>query len=371
MDKKSKSKISFRNLLFLDDRFNSQKVLIISSLIFPVLFLICGFFFLAVDQTTSMLVSFVFCLLYLSLGILGNFDRLKRLNMILMFCLFETNSIYFLIFGEVYFFTPYWIILFAIYSFFILGSELGILANTITQLMLIFFCYIPIGRDIIVFPYYSDTFYLVFPILYCVSTVSGYLFFTNINKKIIKLSEIGDKYQEQSRLDNLTGIYNRYYFDAMIDKHMSDSETKSVGLFILDIDNFKNINDTYGHLFGDEVLKKLAKIIREICGDNTVLCRWGGEEFCVLEFNQTQQNIINLGETLRIMVMNTNFGKESNDVFLTVSIGVCWEENTPWLQKLSLFRNADEALYYVKNSGKNKVMAYSYMLKKTDDSNEK
>jgi diguanylate cyclase (GGDEF)-like protein len=364
MTNKKQTNLSFRNTLFSNDKFSSQRVLIISSLVFSVLFLICAFIMLSVGQTNSMLASFGFCLGYLVVAILGNFEKLKKFNIILMFTLFEIINLYFIIFGEVYFFTPYWVLLFAIYSFFIMGSKIGVMANSLTLFMVIFFCYIPFGKSLIVFPYYSDSFYIVFPLLYLISGVSGYIFFYNINKKLISLLEIGDKYHQQSQLDNLTGLNNRYYFDSMIDKKMSDSNTKSVGLFILDIDDFKNINDTYGHLFGDEVLKKLSSIIQDICGETTVLCRWGGEEFCVLEFDESSENIINLGETVRIMVMNTNFGDESKDVFLTVSVGSCWEENSPGLQKLSLFRNADKALYYVKKNGKNKVVSYTKLKEK-------
>lgn len=371
MIKKNTSEKSFRNIVFSEDKFSSQRVLIISSIVFSVLFLVSAFIFLYFNQTSSMLVSFLFCILFLVLAIMGNFEKLKKFNIILMFTLFESVSIYFIIFGEVYFFTPYWIVIFALYSFFIMGSKIGIGANSITFAVLVFFCYIPFGRSLIVFPYYSDSFYIVFPVLYLICAVSGYVFFQNINKKLIKLMEIGDKYHEQSQLDNLTGLNNRYYFDAMVDKRMSNANTQSVGLFILDIDDFKNVNDTYGHLFGDEVLKKLSSMIQEICGKNAVLCRWGGEEFCVLEFDETYENIINLGETLRMMVMNTNFGEDGVDVFLTVSIGACWERNTTVLQKLSLFRNADQALYYVKKNGKNKVVSYRDISdKKIDDSTE-
>ncbi len=367
MKKQTNTNISFRNILFSKDKFSSQRVLIISCLIFSVLFLICAFIMLSLGQTNPMLASFIFSMAYLIVAIFGNFDKLKKFTIILMVTIFEINAIYFIVFGEVYFFTPYWILLFAIYSFFIMGSKIGVFANIATLLMIFFFCYIPLGQSLIVFPYYSDSFYIVFPLLYLISGVTGYLFFYNINKKLINLLKIGDKYHQQSQLDNLTGLNNRYYFDSMIDKKMSDSNTKSVGLFILDIDDFKNINDTYGHLFGDEVLKKLSSIIQDICGATAVLCRWGGEEFCVLEFDESSENISNLGETVRIMVMNTNFGDESKDVFLTVSIGSCWEENSPGLQKLSLFRNADKALYYVKKNGKNQVVSFAKLKAKNSE----
>jgi len=333
-----------------------RDTMIIVALVLSVYYLVTWFIEISQADLVFLRFSFSISFCYVICAVLAYFPKTLRIGKYFIFVLLECSLIFMILFGESYYFSPYWGLFLPAFSYELLGRKTSIFLIGFGFLISIFYCYIPLGMSLIIYPYYNDTFYFIFPIMYAVFSLSGYFIFDGINKKFDVLLVTRDNYLRQAQLDNLTGLNNRYYFDSLVEKKMSSTETESIGLFILDIDDFKNINDTYGHLFGDEVLKKISKMIIYISGDDINVCRWGGEEFCILEFNQTPEDIVSLAETVRIMIMNTNFGDETKDIYLTVSIGTCWKENDLSLQKLQLFRDADKALYYAKESGKNKVV---------------
>jgi len=339
-----------------DEASRYRNTMIIVALVFSIYYLVTGFLEISKADLVFLRFSFSISLCYVICVILAYFPKTLRIGKYFMVILLECSLIFMIVFGESYYFSPYWGLLLAAFSYELFGRKTSITLIAIGFLIVIFYCYVPFGMSLIIYPYYNDTFYFIYPIMFAVFSISGYLVFYRLDRKFDGLLSTRDKYLRQAQLDNLTGLNNRYYFDSLVEKKMSSTETESIGLFILDIDDFKNVNDTFGHLFGDEVLKKISKMITFISGDELNVCRWGGEEFCILEFNQTPEDIVSLAETVRIMIMNTNFGDETKDIYLTVSIGSCWRENDLSLQKLQLFRDADKALYYAKESGKNKVV---------------
>lgn len=157
--------------------------------------------------------------------------------------------------------------------------------------------------------------------------------------------------RERSNIDNLTGLYNRWKFNQIIDEGLS-SRTMVFSVFVMDIDDFKKINDTYGHVTGDKVLKKISAVLKSFCVDNNgIIARYGGEEFVgifYLEKKSTAELCNKIREDI-IKVSNNEFGFK-----VTVSIGVAdsSERNT----RTELLGLADQRLYIAKSNGKNKVV---------------
>jgi diguanylate cyclase (GGDEF)-like protein len=157
--------------------------------------------------------------------------------------------------------------------------------------------------------------------------------------------------------DSLTGLYNRNYLDIFLSV-LKDNNEKQIGCMIFDLDLFKVVNDTYGHITGDVVLQKFATILTSHTAPGRIAVRYGGEEFLMLALNYQTADLFNLAEQIRkelaAFTFRTNEGEEFS---LTVSSGIAVSsgELSSFEQ---LFAQADAALYQAKNSGRNKVIIY-------------
>ncbi len=163
---------------------------------------------------------------------------------------------------------------------------------------------------------------------------------------ISKLHKKSSRLLNKANNDPLTNIFNKRYFNGYL-KEFFKSEREGVLIFI-DIDHFKKINDTYGHLTGDEILKKLTSVIKKHLRDEDIFVRWGGEEFIILFEDIDLKKGVIKAEEIRELVENTNFPE---DIKVTVSIGVTKKEISDSI-KVFLER-ADELLYKAKKSGRN------------------
>ncbi|MEA3372436.1 MAG: diguanylate cyclase, partial [Campylobacterota bacterium] len=153
--------------------------------------------------------------------------------------------------------------------------------------------------------------------------------------------------------DILTGIYNRAYFNDELPKMISLAKryTAPLSLILFDIDHFKQINDMYGHLTGDEVLIHLVSIIRHTQRESDLFVRWGGEEFVIALPNTDQEQACSMAESIRKRVIS-NVPKPLDA--LTVSFGVTSFRSDD--DERELFRRADEALYRAKSEGRDRVV---------------
>jgi len=152
--------------------------------------------------------------------------------------------------------------------------------------------------------------------------------------------------QEMVDLDHLTKLYARSYLDQYVEKSLNNDQS---GMFLLiDIDNFKRVNDTYGHQIGDKILMQIAVQLKEMIGARGICARWGGEEMSVYVPNIEEKEAIELAEAIVAVIPNTT------DPQVTISAGlITWDEQyRPAFQ--SVFLHADTALYEAKNSGKNR-----------------
>lgn len=156
--------------------------------------------------------------------------------------------------------------------------------------------------------------------------------------------------EQMAHVDKLTGLYNRHYILSYIEK-INPENLNDYWIAILDIDNFKKVNDVYGHNCGDYVLKTVAQNAREVCSGCTV-CRWGGEEFIILAPADKCSSLIL--ETLRKSISELQMHFEDKDLRVTATIGT--EDYTENYGIDEWISYADQKLYIGKQSGKNKVV---------------
>jgi diguanylate cyclase (GGDEF)-like protein len=171
--------------------------------------------------------------------------------------------------------------------------------------------------------------------------------------------DVTDKVVAQKELayradhDSLTDLYNRDALYRWIKEHCQD--VKSMGCLLIDIDNFKKVNDNYGHQVGDSVLKSLSSIIKNTVGEQGVVGRWGGEEFIVFATEISKQASYQLAENIRSTCENSVLSSQFGDIKNTLSIGVSYTDSFASTLPKDLIRQADEQMYLSKVSGKNQV----------------
>jgi diguanylate cyclase (GGDEF)-like protein len=164
--------------------------------------------------------------------------------------------------------------------------------------------------------------------------------------------------EELSRIDGLTQLYLRRYFINRLNDELLRAARYNTefSLIMIDIDFFKKINDTYGHLAGDFILKQVAKVIKDVVGEKGLCARWGGEEFLVFIPYQSLESAKNLAEELRQRIETINFHYEDKIIKLTISCGISsFPQEGQQLQVL--IETADKKLYKAKRTGRNKVIA--------------
>ena len=168
---------------------------------------------------------------------------------------------------------------------------------------------------------------------------------------VTKISKLSDEYERAANFDNLTQIYNRNMLHSLLNKKINSKREKEDGfvLMMLDIDFFKKVNDAYGHLVGDEVLKGISQVVKKHIRADEIFARWGGEEF-VLVVNVGIQQGMKIAENLRKYVEAEDFGVAKE---ITCSFGITEFMENDTLD--TLIKRADDALYKAKETGRNKV----------------
>ena len=172
--------------------------------------------------------------------------------------------------------------------------------------------------------------------------------------------------EEQSYVDQLTELYNYRYFETVIDQvcREADRSGSSLALLVIDLDHFKRINDIYGHLVGNEVLKQVAHVIKEGVREGDIVCRYGGEEFTVILPNATIDVALQIAERLRGFIAESPIVLPPNGkmtvlpIHVTASLGAAIYPDMAD-SALSLLRHADRAMYVgSKQRGRNRVAVY-------------
>jgi diguanylate cyclase (GGDEF)-like protein len=186
--------------------------------------------------------------------------------------------------------------------------------------------------------------------------VGGIIEFTAIVRDIEDRVRLMNLLQRQAVTDQLTGLPNRREFLAVVGNVLKSAEVLSV--FMLDIDLFKKVNDTFGHDAGDEVLRVLAKVGAADCRTKDVFARWGGEEFVAALPGTNEEQARAVAERLRAKFEAQDFAHDwhttGHPIPFTVSIGVAMR--APGEADIeAIMKRADEALYKAKGAGRNRV----------------
>jgi diguanylate cyclase (GGDEF)-like protein len=189
-------------------------------------------------------------------------------------------------------------------------------------------------------------------------------YFCSINKslhnpKIIEI-HLFEKTARSSTFDSLTGLLNRNAFDEMLSREISRAKRhdSNLTLLFLDLDDFKKINDTLGHMAGDEVLKKVAQLIMVGKRSEDIAARYGGEEITILLPETSKADGWLIGERVRQRVEETEIRYEAQNIKMTLSGGLA-SYPIDASDGLTLLKNADKAMYRAKSFGKNNISFYS------------
>lgn len=178
--------------------------------------------------------------------------------------------------------------------------------------------------------------------------LDGYLLEASNRKIFLKQEEL----EHLAAVDKLTGLYNRTRLEEILNNELDKSERygQTFGMLILDIDYFKDINDTLGHQAGDDFLVELTQVIKNHTRSTDILIRWGGEEFIIICLKTNKEDALSIAENIRKKIESHIF-----DVVgvKTVSIGVTINDRDDDIQ--SIIKRADQALYKAKSEGRNRI----------------
>lgn len=180
----------------------------------------------------------------------------------------------------------------------------------------------------------------------------------NDNMALIASQNRKTQFEHQAYVDALTGIYNRHWMGNAFPRalHRCALDKQPFAVMVVDIDHFKPVNDTYGHLVGDLALKVVARCIAENLRPHDLLARYGGEEFAVLLPDASLEEARTIAERLRAMIADTEICCEGISFKVTISIGIAPTQHEGELE--NLIREADHALYRAKELGRNRVEVY-------------
>lgn len=179
------------------------------------------------------------------------------------------------------------------------------------------------------------------------------------NAEVAALKKELETVKLAAQKDSLTGLLNRGALDSIIREVVEApaGEPNPTCIMMMDIDHFKRINDNFGHLVGDRVIRYLAALLKQVIGENQTIARYGGEEFAVVMKNTPIEDVVKLAEKVRVALGKSKLQrKDSGETIgkVTISIGVSthqWDDTAE-----SLIERADSALYHAKNTGRDQVV---------------
>ena len=210
------------------------------------------------------------------------------------------------------------------------------------------------SKKVCLFPQYQEIYdaYRI-PLGFLNLLITIFTLFYVSNLYFFELNNAHEKLAYTSNHDLLTGLFNRRFFEYIMKRNKSEIENKYT-IAIFDIDDFKKINDTYGHQAGDEVLKMVSKVIEPTEEKEYVPVRWGGEEFILFMPQTDEERAFGYLLELCDKVRNTTVEFDNKKINVTITIGMC--TGTGLTDYESVIRIADDRLYTGKRSGKNRVV---------------
>lgn len=250
----------------------------------------------------------------------------------------------------------YWILLLPVAGPLLLGKKHGGLLAAGMFFITVLLLWTPVGKNLLIHSYSSE-FCLRFPLLYIAFFLVGYGFGLLQLAVYRGMLRVQMNFAELAEKDALTGLQNRFGFNKrFLEKYDTRISPEGSLALLMDIDGFKHINDTYGHLTGDAVLCHLSGTLRSVLGTRGMLCRWGGEEFFAFIPTCTLDEANHLCESVRQAVENATYEYGTQkDIKITLSIGAVYIAKNTAINVDELMSKADKNLYESKNQGKNRI----------------
>ncbi|MEZ4750072.1 MAG: GGDEF domain-containing protein [Bdellovibrionota bacterium] len=185
---------------------------------------------------------------------------------------------------------------------------------------------------------------------------------TRLYFKFCYQDSVDQSYQQNlfraANIDGLTQLYNKKYFVDVLSKEFSFSKRNKtpLSLMMIDVDHFKKINDTHGHIAGDLVLKQIGQYLHKSLRLENIACRYGGEEFAIILRNVDATVAMQIAERVRLNVEKQPVTYRNENIFITISLGVATFENGNFETIEDFIRTADECLYAAKQGGRNRTV---------------
>jgi len=280
---------------------------------------------------------------------LGNHERGAHMISLIMCVLF----FYLICSGGVDMTGPLWCYAAAPLILFIYGVKWGGYSVIFLFLGALALLYIP---NPIMVADYSLTFTSRFIASFLAVIIMSYLYEYARHRSYAALQVLRKKVEQEARTDELTGLFNRRHLYEYMQQslHRTRRLHMPMSLLLIDIDNFKSINDNYGHQFGDEVLVLIAQTLRESLRNHDTIARWGGEEFLVLLTETGNTAARTVAEKLRATIQSLPIRRDGQDIPMTISVGMHTANQTESLD--AMLNHADENLYTAKHNGRNQVV---------------
>ncbi|HAW85776.1 MAG: hypothetical protein A2087_10570 [Spirochaetes bacterium GWD1_61_31] len=182
-------------------------------------------------------------------------------------------------------------------------------------------------------------------------------------ERMIRFLSVGIQnwlHHESSITDPKTGLFTHDYFIKRLDEEIAHARRRGTqsGMLIIDVDHFKNFNDSFGHVTGDEALFALAQVLKSITRDEDCVARFGGEEFCVLVSNSSLERLYEVAERVRLAVQAIQIAHEGKLIGFTISLGGRMIDGYHGLSANLVLDDADKALYRAKNNGRNRTEVF-------------
>ncbi len=165
--------------------------------------------------------------------------------------------------------------------------------------------------------------------------------------------------------DGLTGLYNRRIFDEVLTQKIQNPDTCPLSLLLVDLDNFKWVNDRFGHQAGDLALQTVARVLKDSCRGHDLVARFGGEEFAIILTQTSGYNAFAIAQRIRKRLAKTGIPCDGGEFNLTASFGLASSRSVSPMPASGIVKQADYALYQAKMTGKNKVCVYTSELLKS------
>lgn len=311
------------------------------------------------DKTALMFATLIFSVLsLLNILIARHSEKGLHLSKILFSIEIFVLFIFFIITGTPEGFSVIWLCMLPTSGLLLFGRKNGTILCSVLFVIIIFFFQTPWGNSFLQFSY-TPSFRLRFPMLYVSFYAVSYFLETVRALTQQKLEKTQKEYQYLYLHDALTGVYNRYGFNQKLNAMVAEAQDSPYSLSILDIDHFKNINDSYGHISGDTVLKKVAAKLVSVTDFKADVCRWGGEEFAVMI-----RGDMDIDKTVSILIssIDSMMIKSDNSVMsVTVSAGTVRVPAGIKADPAKLVNQADHCLYRAKDSGRDRAVSENYI----------